>query len=345
MKGQSIMLRLFIRKSMDDELNEQEITVLAILNGLYSKKQDVLLTSVSIIGYVASGRFLSTSKQADRTILQNIRTAIQSLADRGIITIIDQNGDNYVISNEGLEVDTENERFVVVELWEIQKIFSVANKPFNVFSFFCCLVGTINNATKEWHMSQDDMVELMSCSKRTINNYLEQLEKMELIYVHRHKKHRADGTYHKLNNSYGRYADKDSIIRAAQAYSNTVECEDITANIDRRAIKLRYNAFCNGAKKYQKCPAAVMELYKECLLYNKSLKSNPVEGVYDGEWKQGEALDLSVFPAEITFKKEQRKLSADDEWGEPDSILHDFTVEEIFDFPTVSELQIPSKAI
>lgn len=337
------MLRLFIRKSDDNRLDEKEITVLAILNGLQCNKHEYLFTSILEIAYTVTGRWIDI-RNKDRRLYENIHAAIQSLADRGIITIIDQNGDNYVISNEGLEVDTENERFVVVELWEIQKIFSVANKPFNVFSFFCCLVGTINNATKEWHMSQDDMVELMSCSKRTINSYLEQLEKMELIYVYRHKKHRADGTYHKLNNSYGRYADKDSIIKAAQAYSNTVECEDITANIDRRAIKLRYNAFCNGAKKYQKCPAAVMELYKECLLYNKSLKSNPVEGVYDGEWKQGEALDLSVFPAEIAFKKDQRKLSAD-EWGEPDPILHDFTVEEIFDFPTVSELQISSKAI
>lgn len=86
---------------------------------------------------------------------------------------------------------------------------------------------------------------------------------MHLIYIYRHKKRRADGTYHKLNNSYGRYADKDSVIKAAQEYSNTVECEDILTKIDRRATKLRYNAFCDGAKKYQDNPDAVVALYKE----------------------------------------------------------------------------------
>lgn len=325
------MLKLFISKSMDDELNEQEMAVLAILNGLYSRKQDVLLTSVSIIGYIACGRFLSKVEKSDRTLCENIRAGIQSLADKGIIKIIDHNGENYVISNEGLEVNTEKERFVVVELWEMQKIFSQANKPFGVFTFFVNLVGTINNTTKEWHMSQDDMASNSRCSKRTVNSYLEQLENMELIYVYRHKKRRADGTYHKLNNSYGRYADKDAIIKAAQEYANTVECEDIFSKIDRRSIKLRYNAFCDGAKKYQDDMDAVITLYKECKLYNKSLKSNPVEGVYDGEWKKGEALDLSVFSDDVVNC--EPKVS-DDQWGESDSMEHDFSVEEILGMPT-----------
>jgi hypothetical protein len=79
----------------------------------------------------------------------------------------------------------------------MQKIFTESNKPFNVFMFFVYLMGTINNQTKEWHMSQDDMAVSWGASKRTINDYLVQLESMQLIYVYRHRKRRADGTYHK----------------------------------------------------------------------------------------------------------------------------------------------------
>lgn len=329
------MLKLFISKSRDDELNEQEIAVLAILNGLQCNTHEYLFTSTVEIAYTMTERWID-ARNKDRQLHKNIRMGIQSLADKGIIKIIDQNGDNYVISNDGLEVDTEKEKFVVVELWEIQRIFSHANKPFGVFTFFMGIVGTINNTTKEWHMSQDDMATNFRCSKRTVNRYLEQLEKMELIYVYRHKKRRADGTYHKLNNSYGRYADKDAIIKAALEYENIVECEDILTKIDRRAIKLRYNAFCDGAKKYQDNHAAIVALYKECKLYNKSLKSNPVEGVYDGEWKQGEALDLSVFPDDVI--NGEPKVS-DCQWGEDDPMEHDFSVEEILDMPTMDEVQ------
>ena len=329
------MLKLFISKSGNYELNEQEITVLAVLNGIQCSKHEYLFTSIEEIAYTMTGRWID-ARNKDRQLHKNIRMGIQSLADKGIIKIINQSGENYVFSNDGLEVDTEKEKFIVVELWELQKIFSESNKPFNVFTFFVGLVGTINNKTKEWHMSQDEIAANCHCSKRTVNSYLEQLENMHLIYVYRHKKRRADGTYHKLNNSYGRYADKESIIKAAQEYSNTVECEDILTKIDRRAIKLRYNAFCDGAKKYQDNHDAVIALYNECKLYNKSLKCKPVEGSCDGEWKQGEPLDLSVFSDDVV--NGMTISGHDDQWGEPDPMEQDFTVEEMLDMTDLSDM-------
>ncbi|SET54430.1 hypothetical protein SAMN05443270_0433 [Lacrimispora sphenoides] len=128
---------------------------------------------------------------------------------------------------------------------------------------------------------------------------------MQLIYVYRHRKRRADGTYHKINNSYGRYVDRDYIIAEAQGYANSVESEDICEKLDRRSIKLRYNAFCTGAKKYKDNLVGVYDLYNECLKYNKSLEFKPIIGTYDGEWKQGELLDLSVFPDEAKVKNSQ----------------------------------------
>ena len=154
---------------------------------------------------------------------------------------------------------------------------------------------------------------------------------MQLIYVYRHKKRRANGTYQKLNNSYGRYCDRDAVISEALKYSNTVECEDFVEKLDRRAIKLRYNAYCEGAKKYINNPAAVVDLYRECLIYNQSLKYKPVEGYYDGEYKQGEILDLLVFPDEV-------RNEVDDNWGAPVSMERDFSIEEIMDMPVMGDI-------
>lgn len=328
-KGQTIMLKLFISKSI--ELDEKELTIFAILNGLSSNKHEYLTISISGIAYNLTKRWIDF-RNKDRRLYENIKSGIQSLAERKIITILDQNGDNYIISNKGLKVDSNKEKFTIVELWEMQKIFSESNKPFNVFLLFVNLIGTINNKTKEWHMSQDEMASLWGASKRTVNDYLEKLEKMQLIYVYRHKKRRSNGTYYKLNNSYGRYCDKDAVIAEAQKYSDTVECEDFVEKLDRRAIKLRYNAYCNDAKKYND-PVAVIALYRECLAYNKSLKYKPVEGYYDGEYKQGELLDLSVFPDEV-------RNQADDNWGEPVFMEKDFTIEEILDMPGMGEVQM-----
>ena len=319
-----IYMKLFLDKQFNT--NDKETALLAILNGMYSNKYGHLSTSISLIGYEITGKFLKTSNKRERTIIDGIKGAIQSLLENEIIEVMAQNNDNYIFTGKGLEIDTQKKKFVVLEQWEMQSIFTKANKPFNVFSFYCSLIGTINNQTKEWHMSQDEMVTTWGYGKETVNDYLEQLEKMQLIYVYRHKKRRKDGTYHKLNNSYGRYCDKDAIIAEAQKYADTVESEDIIGKIDRRAIKLRYNAYCNGAKKYINNPDTVIDLYRECVIYNKSLKAKPVEGCYDGEWKQGELLDLSVFPDEV-------KNLADDNWGEP----IDFSIEEMLDMPVMGD--------
>ena len=105
--------------------------------------------NISLIGYEMTGRFLKTSFRKDRTIIDGIKQAIQSLVEKEVIEIIDQNNDDYIFSHKGLEVNTEKEHFVLLEQWEMQKIFERANKPFSIFSFFCCLVSTINNSTKE----------------------------------------------------------------------------------------------------------------------------------------------------------------------------------------------------
>lgn len=328
------MLKIFINKEI--ELDVKEMAVIAALNGLYSNKQEWLITSVSSIAYFLSGNFLDKSVKKDRSIAENIKDGIKLLEKRKIISVIEQNGENYVFAKDGLEVDIEEVRFVVIELWEIQKIFSVSKKPFNVFSFFVKLVGTINNISKEWHMPQDEMALQWGCSKRTVNDYLEQLTDMELIYVYRSKKRRTDGTFHKISNSYGRYADASMVIQAAEEYIATVECEDICEKIDRRSIKLRYNAFCNGAKKYQNNAAAVRSLIKECRLYNKSLDYRPIDIYdFDNENKQGGKLDLSVFANYISDFADPN--NSDDQWGESNP-MDDYSIEEIFDMPIQSSV-------
>ena len=329
MQRKVIYMKLFLDKQLN--IDDKETAIMAILNGMYCNKYGHLSTSVSLIGYEMTDRFLKTSNKSERTIIDGIKSSVHSLIEKGIIEVISQYNDNYIFSGKGLEVNSDKKKFVVLEQWEIKRIFEKSNKPFNVFSFFCSLVGTINNQTKEWHMSQDEMVSLWGYGKETVNDYLEQLEKMQLIYIYRHKKRRSNGTYYKLNNSYGRYCDKDAVIAEALKYSDTVECEDFVEKLDRRAIKLRYNAYCEGAKKYINNPAAVIALYRECLAYNKSLKYRPVEGYYDGEYKQGELLDLSVFPGEV-------RNAVDDNWGEPITMEHDFSIEEMLDMPTEGEV-------
>ena len=99
--------KIFINKNMD--LNERELVVIAALNEMYSSKNEYLYVSISMIGYELTGKFLKTKNKRERNIISSIQRGIDSLVERNIIEIIDQDGDNYVFSNKGLEVDCEIE--------------------------------------------------------------------------------------------------------------------------------------------------------------------------------------------------------------------------------------------
>lgn len=106
-------MKLFLDKQLNT--NDKETALLAILNGIYSKKYDHLSTSISLIGYEMTGRFLKSSNRKERTIIEGIRDAMQSLIKKEIIEAICQNNDNYILSGKGLEVDSNKNKFVVLE--------------------------------------------------------------------------------------------------------------------------------------------------------------------------------------------------------------------------------------
>lgn len=73
------MLKLFIGKSKD--LDEKEIAILAILNGLFSKKHEYLTISISGIAYNLTKRWID-ARNKDRRLYDNIKAALRSLANK-----------------------------------------------------------------------------------------------------------------------------------------------------------------------------------------------------------------------------------------------------------------------
>ena len=146
-----------IRKDLQPQYTGEEIAVFLILNYLQNDKTDNLFISVDAIGYFLTGRFIDS--QADKNLIKGIKSGFKGLKKEEDIHILEQNRNNYIIDSKSCRVDTQNYRFIIVHLWEIQKIFSsLGAYGFNVLRFFVNIIGTINGNSKSWHMTQDDMV-------------------------------------------------------------------------------------------------------------------------------------------------------------------------------------------
>ena len=329
----------YIKKDMQPQYTGEEIAVFLILNYLQENKHDELFVSIDNVGYCITGRFIDS--QYDKNLIKGIKKGFEGLKKEEDIIILEQNRNNYIIDGKSCYIDTKKNHFIIIQLWEIQKIFSsLGAYGFNVLRFFVNIIGTINGNSKSWHMTQDDMVLSWGFSKNTVNEYLYKLEELKLLYTFRSKARKADETFHRVGNAYGRYNDKDLVRQEGIQYLSTVPNHPIkTFHFNRTSVKLKYNKFLQGSKKYNS-PEEVEKLYKECIKYNDSFKDFPNDDI--------DYLDLSVFkefgfniPTYKSKKSNKKIINTDDNWGEPtsmDSEDNDFSIEEILDMPVESDL-------
>ena len=329
---------------MQPQYTGEEIAVFLVLNYLQENKHDELFVSIDNVGYYLTGKFIDS--QIDKNLIKGIKKGFESLKKEEDIIILEQNKNNYIIDGKSCYIDTKKFHFIIIQLWEIQKIFSsLGAYGFNVLRFFVNIIGTINGNSKSWHMTQDDMVLSWGFSKNTVNEYLCKLEELKLLYTFRSKARKADETFHRVGNVYGRYNDKDLVRQEGIQYLSTVPNHPIKPfHFNRTSVKLKYNNFLHGSKKYNSLEE-VEKLYKECIRYNESFKDFPNDNI--------DYLDLSVFK-EYGFdipiyenKKSNKNKITDDDWGESNSMEtqdNNFSIEEILNMPIESDLLSEDKS-
>jgi len=91
------------------DLNEREKVILKELRYLYDERHGLLVFPLNAIAYRLIGRLLRDSIEEDRKMLHEIRMTVLSLAEKGVITILDKDDEeeHFVIAKEGLEIKTE----------------------------------------------------------------------------------------------------------------------------------------------------------------------------------------------------------------------------------------------
>ena len=178
-------LKMFFEKN--DNLNESENIILALLRTLYTEKFDnIFVLSLGTLSYYITNRFMNCKNNKDRTIINYIKNAIMSLYKKEVIDIIDQSGNNFVLTNKGLKLsEIKLDDAIDVNLSDISTIFTNVNKPFDITQFYINLKGLMKDG--KCQISQDEIVNRWNYSKATVNSYIKQLEDISLLVVDRVK--------------------------------------------------------------------------------------------------------------------------------------------------------------
>ena len=219
----------------------------------------------------------------------NILKAINNLIDLDFVDGERYSKVLYFIQRQSLIVDQMNERYTIVHLDDIQKIMASDSpiKP-QLIKFYIYLMSTINSKITVYDVSgaekkniigmqpQQYLSHITGMSTHTIMRYNRILEEMEVIYVCRSNDFIVtDSGLKQLVNVYGRYADREYLIKYSkglkeqyQTYKHT-QSKDNATNTKRRLAQM-YLQLCKD-KMYS--DDEIREIYEYVISQNKKYRN------------------------------------------------------------------------
>ena len=370
-EGIYIIMDIFLDSKIitDNKLSSDTIAVYTALRMIQNSNINEYYVNMKLLAYQLSNNLIFSRKYMER-----LSDGLNELITKKYITIVANNADkDYILDISNLIINNRTDEnkdktlFVVIKSEEIHKIMNLDSRldKFSILRYFMCMLSTINhNATyydvmgKEYYnfvgfMTNDYIGSLCGvASYTTYDKYNHLLEDSELIYIFRHSVMLRDekGQLKNLPNHYGRFKDKELIIGYAVNRENFELGEDAVdkrANESRSLMQKYYCMIKYGTEYPEK---EVRRIYRYVHYRNQQNEKNyrqAIEKGYSGE----EFLD-KIVPEDIFYKYEYLfvkdssvpgnintgNIVSNDNWGEPVSMEHNFSVEEILDMPTEGEV-------
>lgn len=369
-KGIYIIMDVFLESKIicDKKLSSNAIAAYTALRIMQNLNTNRYYVNIKLLTFQLTDDITFSRKYVER-----LSDGLNELIIKKYIGIVTNNADkDYILDISNLIIDNNSDGskdknyFVIIGSDEIHKIMNLDSRldKFSVLRYFVCMLSTVNySATyydvmgKEYYnfvgfMTNDYIGSLCGVtSYTTYDKYNHLLEDNELIYIFRHSVMLRDekGQLKNLPNHYGRFKDKELIIGYAVNRENFELGEDAVdkrAN-ESRSLMQKYYCMVKYGTEYPK--KEVRRIYRYVHYRNQQNEKNykqAIEKGYSGE----EFLD-KIVPEDIFYKYEYLfvkdssvsgnvntgNIVSNDNWGEPVSIEHDFSVEEILDMPVMSD--------
>lgn len=268
----------------------------------------------------------------------------------------------YVLDLEKIWLDTDNDKFTVVYPNDVYKIMTCnekMDKKIRMLKYYVALISTFDWALdgKIGHMSQEYIAEQADNSTRTCQRYNDILVEMKMIYVYKSNDKVRDGDKLKqIKNCYSRYEDKGICEQYASTYENMYGVEHKIvrtqknkekADNNRRLAQI-YNRIWDGhGDSYDESTIKKVYNYisnKNKLLLDEIESKNRQEYMTysDQEWVEkleSQIRDTSIFEQfDFLQLPKVTETAETGDWGEPDPMEHDLSVEEMLDMDDLSDM-------
>lgn len=319
---------------------------------LYNKTSAVDCVSLNRMAYALIG----LQAKYEKVFLDSLQRGVYELQLVNAIKILQdfstRTSNEYLLDFSNIYLDTEKEQFVIIFPEEIHKILTcgeIMKKKISMLKYFVALVSTFNWSKnmgslqgKIGTMSMEYIASQADNSSRTCIRYNEILFKMKMIYIYKSNDKIRDGDRLKqIKNCYSRYSDKETCEEYASNYENwygvqhkivLTQKNKEQADNNRRLAQI-YNRICDGyGDIYDESTIRYVQKY---IVNKNKILQQEIDAKYaqeymtdsDKRWVENlksQIKDESIFE-QFAF------LKVDDNWGEPNAMEKDFTIEEMLD--------------
>lgn len=322
---------LFLQKKVieNPKLTKEGLAVYIALRRIMNDEEKIYYISINMLAYILFGNGDYTTR-----FTKSIKSGFENLIDDVGIAKIEKsiNQTENIVDLSGLYFATDNVKetkdyFTRVYDNEIKSIMNCKKDKFKVLKYFVFLMGTLSNSTFTYIDSRGDSIksfiggltidylsELSGVNKSSIIKYNKLLEDKELIYVYRHDDFVLEnGEIKTLHNGYGRYADKEYIIKYSREYADSKKSYNCNKSANRRkgnekkSMLMKYNAIADGRGEYK--PDEVKQIYDFILSYNKEIDTD-ITSVLKSNNNSEDYINMQV--KTLTAKK--KEISAFDDY-------------------------------
>lgn len=264
-----------------ENLTSEGAMVYVALVKMSQNQIEVLCSNITNIEIMLKDDIFSN----DRYLKEKIKKGLINLHELGLISIEARTELEDIKPNDPLlirlllfKIDTSKEHFVLMYSDELTTLMNCGEKKIEIeklLRYFLNVLGTINNNSKVGFTTIEGLSEMSQIHIHTATTrYNQILEDLKLLYIHRHdqSKVNADGTVHKASNTYGRYSDKELVLKNVEQFYNSMNTLKlpVISSDEARGIKIKWNNMIKKIKKgYKPMESEISELDSKVELYNR----------------------------------------------------------------------------
>lgn len=367
-KGIYIIMDVFLDSKIisHKELSSNAVAAYTALRMIQNLNTNKYYVNIKLLAFQLTDNITFSRKYVER-----LSDGLNELITKKYIEVVTNNADkDYILDIRKFIIDNNSDGsknknyFVIIGSDEIHKIMNLDSRldKFSILRYFMCMLSTVNySATyydvmgKEYYnfvgfMTNDYIGSLCGVtSYTTYDKYNHLLEDSKLVYIFRHSVMLRDdkGQLKNLPNHYGRYKDKELIIGYAVSRENFELGEDVVdkrANESRSLMRKYYCMVKYGTEYSEKETKRIHRYVHYRNQQNEKQYQQAIEKGYSGEEFLEKIVPEDVFQKyDYLFEKSNSvcgNINTDavaDNWGNPVSMEHDFTIEKILDMPTEGE--------